>query len=218
MGALPHQHRERPASSSTARSTGSSSTTSSRPTASKHDLPLATRRSRCSTCSTTTSTATAASSTSMQERGLVERMCTDADIDTAVDDAAADDAGPAARRVHPPGQGAQARLHGRLGAPEAQRPGPAHGAVQGPVQVPRRAGREAHRVAVTAFPKDYETDPARFAAARESASRWSTVGDVHPRVAARFEAEQLEPVLDIGCGDGALRMALVTGVAVGRAR
>jgi SAM-dependent methyltransferase len=61
---------------------------------------------------------------------------------------------------------------------------------------------------VTAFPKDYETDPARFAAARESASRWSIVGDVHPRVAARIQEEHLEPVLDIGCGDGALRMAL----------
>jgi SAM-dependent methyltransferase len=61
---------------------------------------------------------------------------------------------------------------------------------------------------VTAFPKDYETDPARFAAARESASRWSTVGDVHPVVAARFVAEGLAPVLDIGCGDGALRAAL----------
>ena len=48
--------------------------------------------------------------------------------------AAADHPGPAARRVHQAGQGAQARLHGRLGAPEAQRPGPAHGAVQGPVQ------------------------------------------------------------------------------------
>ena len=69
---------------------------------------------------------------------------------TAVDDAAADHAGPAARRVHPPGQGAQARLHGRLGAPEAQRPGPAHRAVQGPVQVPRRARREAHRQSVAA--------------------------------------------------------------------
>jgi len=61
---------------------------------------------------------------------------------------------------------------------------------------------------VTVFPKDYSTDPARFAAARESASRWSTVGDVHPVVAARFEEQRLEPVLDIGCGDGALRMAL----------
>ena len=76
--------------------------------------------------------------------------CTDDEIDDAVDDAAADHAGPAARRVHPAGQGAQARLHGRLGAPEAQRPGAAHGAVQGPVQVTRRAGREAHRVALTA--------------------------------------------------------------------
>jgi SAM-dependent methyltransferase len=64
---------------------------------------------------------------------------------------------------------------------------------------------------VTPFPKDYGTDPARFAAARESASRWSTAGDVHPRVAARFETEQLHPVLDIGCGDGALRTALSPG-------
>jgi SAM-dependent methyltransferase len=61
---------------------------------------------------------------------------------------------------------------------------------------------------VTALPKDYQTDPARFAAARESASRWSTVGDVHPMVAERFERERLTPVLDMGCGDGTLRMAL----------
>ena len=64
--------------------------------------------------------------------------------------AAADDARPAARRVHQAGQGTQARLHGRLGAPEAQRPGAAHGAVQGPVQVARRTGRAAHRVVVVA--------------------------------------------------------------------
>ena len=81
----------------------------------------------------------------MQARGMVERLCTDEEIDVAVDAAAADHAGPPARRVHPPGQGAQARLHGRLGPPEAQRPGPAHRALQGPVQVPRRAGREADR-------------------------------------------------------------------------
>ncbi len=31
---------------------------------------------------------------------------------------------------------------------------------------------------------------------------------MHRLVAARFEEERLEPVLDIGCGDGALRMAL----------
>ena len=89
------------------------------------------------------------SSTSCRTRGLVERICDDADIDDGRRDPAADHPGPAARRVHPPGQGAQARLHGRLGAPEAQRPGPAHGALQGPVQVPRRAGREAHRLALT---------------------------------------------------------------------
>ena len=61
---------------------------------------------------------------------------------------------------------------------------------------------------MTALPKDYRTDAARFAAARESVSRWSTVGDVHPMVAARIEDERLRPVLDMGCGDGALRMAL----------
>ena len=57
--------------------------------------------------------------------------------------------GPAPGRVHPPGQGAQARLHRGLGAPEAQRPVAADRAVQGPVQVPGRAGGEAHRVPVT---------------------------------------------------------------------
>ena len=65
---------------------------------------------------------------------------------------APDHPGPAAGRVHPPGQGAQARLHGRLGPPQAQRPGPAHGPVQGPVQVARRAGREAHRLALIPWP------------------------------------------------------------------
>ena len=87
----------------------------------------------------------------MQDRGLVERICDDADIDDGRRHPAADHPGPPARRVHPPGQGAQARLHGRLGAPEAQRPGPAHRALQGPVQVPRRAGREAHRLALSAI-------------------------------------------------------------------
>ena len=85
----------------------------------------------------------------LQDRGMVERMCTDADIDDGRRHPAADHPGPAAGRVHPAGQGAQAGLHGRLGAPEAQRPGPAHRALQGPVQEPRRAGREAHRVALS---------------------------------------------------------------------
>ncbi len=64
---------------------------------------------------------------------------------------------------------------------------------------------------MTAFPRDYGTDPERFAAARASATRWSTVGDVHPVVAERFVRDALAPVLDIGCGDGALREALPSG-------
>ena len=87
----------------------------------------------------------------MQDKGLVERMCTDEDIETAIDRAAADDPGPAAGRVHQAGQGATPRLHRGLGPPQAQRPGAADGAVQGPVQVPRRAGREAHRLPLTSW-------------------------------------------------------------------
>ena len=63
--------------------------------------------------------------------------------------AAPDDQGPAAGRVHPPGQGAPPRLHRRLGPPEAQRPGPADRPVQGPVPRPRRPRRQAHRLDVT---------------------------------------------------------------------
>ena len=66
--------------------------------------------------------------------GWSSASCTDERHRRGRRDAAADHPGPAAGRVHPPGQGAQARLHGRLGAPEAQRPGPAHRALQGPVQ------------------------------------------------------------------------------------
>ena len=54
--------------------------------------------------------------------------------------AASDDPRPPARRVHPQGPGAPPRLHRRLGAPQAQRPGPAHRALQGPVPGVRRAG------------------------------------------------------------------------------
>ncbi len=53
----------------------------------------------------------------MQDAGLVERTCTDADIDEAVETP------PQTTRARlrggsSAGQGAQARLHGRLGAPE----------------------------------------------------------------------------------------------------
>ncbi len=52
---------------------------------------------------------------------------------------------PAARRLHQAGSGAAQGLHCRLGAPQAQRPGAADRALQGPVQVSGRARREAHR-------------------------------------------------------------------------
>ena len=59
--------------------------------------------------------------------------------------APADHPGAAARRLHPPGPGAAAGLHRRLGAPQAQRPGAAHRVVQGPVPFGRRPGGEADR-------------------------------------------------------------------------
>ena len=61
------------------------------------------------------------------------------------DGAAADHPGQAARRLHPGRPGAPPRLHRRLGAPQAQRPGPAHRAVQGPVRGRGRPGGAAHR-------------------------------------------------------------------------
>ncbi len=63
--------------------------------------------------------------------------------------AAADHPGQAARRLRAAGPGTAARLHGRLGAPEAERPGAAHGSVQRPVPVGRRAGGAADPEHVT---------------------------------------------------------------------
>ena len=64
--------------------------------------------------------------------------------------------GPRRCRRRPPGRSCAAtssgpprraaRLHGRLGAPQAQRPGPAHRALQGPVRGHRRAGGPADRL------------------------------------------------------------------------
>ena len=54
--------------------------------------------------------------------------------------ASANDPREAAGRLHPPGPGETSGLHGGLGASEAERPGPAHRAVQGPVPQRRRPG------------------------------------------------------------------------------
>ena len=88
-------------------------------------------------------------------------------------DAAADHPGPAAGRVHPPGQGAAPGLHGRLGAPEAQRPGAAHRAVQGPVQVEGRPGREADRLALIPCPASGPPASAASSRSGPASSGWT---------------------------------------------
>jgi len=57
---------------------------------------------------------------------------------------------------------------------------------------------------VTAIPPDYDVDPERFRTGRRAVQRYATAGDVHEVVAARLAVEGLAPVLDMGCGDGAL--------------
>ena len=61
------------------------------------------------------------------------------------DPPAADHQGQAPGRLHPRRAGAPPRLHGGLGAPQAQRPGPAHGALQGSVRRRGRQGRAPDR-------------------------------------------------------------------------
>ena len=85
----------------------------------------------------------------LQQRDEVERTCTDEAIADAMIHAPGDDPGPPPGCVRQAGQGAPPGLHGRLGAPQAERPGPAHGPAEGPVQVPRRAGGAPHPVALT---------------------------------------------------------------------
>lgn len=51
---------------------------------------------------------------------------------------------------------------------------------------------------------DYDTDPERFRTGRRVVQSYGLAGDVHGSVAARLRAEGLAPVLDLGCGDGAL--------------
>ena len=102
-----------------------------------------------STSCTTTSTASAGLFYKLQARDQVERTCTDADIATAMTQPPRDHPGPPAGRLRPPGQGAPARLHRGLGAPQAERPGPAHRLAEGPVPFPRRPGRAPDRLPLT---------------------------------------------------------------------
>jgi SAM-dependent methyltransferase len=60
---------------------------------------------------------------------------------------------------------------------------------------------------------DYDHDPDRFRTGRQTAQTYGMAGDVHEPIAARLVAEGLRPVLDVGCGDGALgRPLLAAGV------
>jgi proteasome accessory factor A len=75
----------------------------------------------------------------LERRGQVERVTTDLETFRA-------------KSIPPQTTRARLRaagLHRGLGAPQAQRPGPAHRAVQGPVPLGRRPGGEAHRQHVT---------------------------------------------------------------------
>src|SRR5215470_11593687 len=48
----------------------------------------------------------------------------------------------------------------------------------------------------------------RWGAHREIQRKYLSVGDVHPEIAARIRAAGARPVLDAGCGDGELSLAL----------
>ena len=53
-------------------------------------------------------------------------------------------------------------------------------------------------------PLDYESDPGRFRVNSLAAKQFGLVVDVHEDVAERFSTEQVDCVLDIGCGQGRL--------------
>ena len=81
----------------------------------------------------------------LQKHGRATRITTDPEVFEAKTAATADDPGQAARGLHPRRAGAPPRLHRGLGAPEAERPGPADGPVQGPVRGGRRPRGAADR-------------------------------------------------------------------------
>ena len=51
---------------------------------------------------------------------------------------------------------------------------------------------------------DYDTNPERFRATSLASSKYGLVGDVHEDIADRFAKEQVDRVLDVGCGQGKL--------------
>ena len=64
-------------------------------------------------------------------------------------------------------------------------------------------------------PCDYDSDPERFRTARAVLRKHASRGDIHDLVARRLVAEQLIPVLDVGCDEGELARHLPQGAWVG---
>jgi SAM-dependent methyltransferase len=58
------------------------------------------------------------------------------------------------------------------------------------------------------LPLDYDRNPDRFRTGRAVTNEFGLCGDVHAPVAQRLIAEAAKPILDIGCGDGALARLL----------
>ena len=61
-----------------------------------------------------------------------------------------------------------------------------------------------------AIPADYDEDPERFRASVRTAEKYCLVADVHESVSERLSGKGLEPVLDLGCGEGRLIRPLRT--------
>ncbi len=76
-------------------------------------------------------------------------------------------------------------------------------------------GGGGHGRPAAAVPLDYDEDPDRMALARSVLRTHGREGDVHGGVAKRLVAEELLPVLDVGCGEGELARHLPAGAWVG---
>ncbi|MBV7338391.1 class I SAM-dependent methyltransferase [Chloroflexi bacterium TSY] len=58
------------------------------------------------------------------------------------------------------------------------------------------------------IPSDYDTNPERFRANVQAVEQYGLAQDVHEEVADRLAAENLTPILDLGCGEGRLTKPL----------
>lgn len=54
------------------------------------------------------------------------------------------------------------------------------------------------------IPSDYDSDPDRFRTNIQATERYALIGDVHDAIAEQLASRQLDPILDIGCGEGRL--------------